>query len=502
MAHPGRKMTKNIKAWRGVRMRDVALGTDPDAPLRALSLPASWEDAAGAALAGLAPGCGPVALPEAADAWIRPVADRAAASGAIEADIGARLHELLLLRRGAPSAGIWRGEPEGTPGFVLNLPAFHDTTHGFDVQGFGEAIDLAVLAATFAAPAARRIGVTVTDLAGLLAGLGLDYDSDAARRVGATVGAMLRHRADLASARLALPFDFPGYAEATPAAPPSCAIPGLAEAARSAIAPRSLLRHDATTAIAVPGPVDALLGAETGGVAPLFAPLGGNGQLSRTARALLAARGMSTEAALAAVLAGADPWPLVTAAAATSMHAAVAAYIPVMPVLPLPSKVIPTQVAATRRELPARRRGYTQRASVGGHTVFVRTGEYDDGSLGEISISLSKEGAAFRGLMDNFSTAINLGLQHGVPLAELVASFTFTQFGPGGAVEGDPAVARATSLLDYVFRHLAVNYLGRCDVPEAEDTAADAPGAGDRAPLLPMDLPARTRRQGLRVVGK
>ena len=158
--------------------------------------------------------------------------------------------------------------------------------------------------------------------------------------------------------------------------------------------------------------------------------------------------------------------------------------------------------------LPDRRAGYTQKAAVGGHKIFLRTGEYEDGQLGEISIGLHKEGAAFRGLMDNFAMAVSLGLQHGVPLAEFVEAFTFTRFGPSGAVEGDPAVERATSLLDYVFRNLAVNYLGKTDLPPAEEEEADTVGDGarDRAPLLPLDLPRedgpRQRRRTLRLVAK
>ena len=140
--------------------------------------------------------------------------------------------------------------------------------------------------------------------------------------------------------------------------------------------------------------------------------------------------------------------------------------------------------------------------------MFLRTGEYDDGTLGEIFIALQKEGAAFRGLMDNFATAVSLGLQHGVKLETFVEAFTFTRFGPAGAVEGDPAVRNATSLIDYAFRHLAANYLGRHDIPEAEIEPADTVGHGarDQAPLLPLELPAeaspRARRRGFRVVSK
>ena len=125
-------------------------------------------------------------------------------------------------------------------------------------------------------------------------------------------------------------------------------------------------------------------------------------------------------------------------------------------------------------------------------------------------IALHKESAAFRGLMDSFAHAVSLGLQHGVPLAEYVEAFTFTRFGPAGAVEGDPAVTQATSLLDYVFRHLAANYLGRHDIPEATPDPADSPGdrgAEASDPLLPFDLPpaeaaARARRRGFRVISR
>ncbi|MDX2086493.1 MAG: hypothetical protein SFX73_01530, partial [Kofleriaceae bacterium] len=105
-----------------------------------------------------------------------------------------------------------------------------------------------------------------------------------------------------------------------------------------------------------------------------------------------------------------------------------------------------------REKLPARRKGYTQKASVGGHKVYLRTGEYDDGRLGEIFIDMHKEGAAFRSLMNNFAIAISLGLQYGVPLEEYVEAFTFTRFEPAGLVQGNETIKNATSILDYIFR--------------------------------------------------
>ncbi|MCT4655263.1 MAG: vitamin B12-dependent ribonucleotide reductase [Cohaesibacter sp.] len=133
-----------------------------------------------------------------------------------------------------------------------------------------------------------------------------------------------------------------------------------------------------------------------------------------------------------------------------------------------------------REKLPHRRKGYTQKATVGGHKVYLRTGEYDDGSIGEIFIDMHKEGAAFRSLMNNFAIAISLGLQYGVPLEEFVDAFTFTRFEPAGMVQGNEAIKNATSILDYVFRELAVSYLDRHDLAHVspEDIASTATGAG------------------------
>ena len=119
-------------------------------------------------------------------------------------------------------------------------------------------------------------------------------------------------------------------------------------------------------------------------------------------------------------------------------------------------------------KLPNRRKGYTQKATVGGHKVYLRTGEYDDGRLGEIFIDMHKEGAAFRSLMNNFAIAISLGLQYGVPLEEYVEAFTFTRFEPAGLVQGNETIKNATSILDYIFRELAVSYLGRHDLAHVD----------------------------------
>ncbi len=131
-------------------------------------------------------------------------------------------------------------------------------------------------------------------------------------------------------------------------------------------------------------------------------------------------------------------------------------------------RIIERHIRSSRDRMPDRRKGYTQKAVVGGHKVYLRTGEYEDGNLGEIFIDMHKEGAAFRSVMNNFAIAISLGLQYGVPLEEYVDAFTFTRFEPAGMVQGNSAIKNATSILDYVFRELAVSYLGRHDLAHVD----------------------------------
>jgi ribonucleoside-diphosphate reductase alpha chain len=140
---------------------------------------------------------------------------------------------------------------------------------------------------------------------------------------------------------------------------------------------------------------------------------------------------------------------------------------------------------AARARLPHRRKGYTQKAIVGNHKVYLRTGEYEDGKLGEIFIDMHKEGAAFRSLMNNFAIAISIGLQYGVPLEEFVEAYTFTRFEPSGMVEGNDTIKMASSVLDYIFRELAISYLGRNDLAHVEpaDLAPDTVGRGVRENL-------------------
>jgi ribonucleoside-diphosphate reductase alpha chain len=149
-------------------------------------------------------------------------------------------------------------------------------------------------------------------------------------------------------------------------------------------------------------------------------------------------------------------------------------------------------VMREREKMPDRRKGYTQKAVVGGHKVYLRTGEYDDGRIGEIFIDMHKEGAALRSFINNFAIAVSLGLQYGVPLEEYVDAFTFTRFEPAGPVQGNDSIKYATSILDYVFRELAVSYMGRFDLAHVDPSESnfDAMGKGveeGRAPEQPSN---------------
>jgi ribonucleoside-diphosphate reductase alpha chain len=159
------------------------------------------------------------------------------------------------------------------------------------------------------------------------------------------------------------------------------------------------------------------------------------------------------------------------------------------------------KVQAEREKLPNRRKGYTQKAVVGGHKVYLRTGEYEDGRVGEIFIDMHKEGAAFRSLMNNFAIAISLGLQYGVPLEEFVEAFTFTRFEPAGFVQGNEAIKNATSILDYIFRELAVSYLGRSDLahvdPAEIDGTAVGGGVDEEKPKAPVIAAEKYMSRGL-----
>ena len=499
--------------WDGLQLWRVRAAPDPDSRSRAVALPVAWEAEEAAALAALAPGAGPVLLPRFAEAWIAALVERGRRCGVlVEAEAPAfaeDLRALLLSRRGAPGAAIWRQEAKGAPRFVLNLPAFLDA-EGFDAAAYGRAVALAVRALdAWTGAKAPRLAVGFADLAGLLAALGLAYDGAEGRAVGAAIAALTRGAAETESGRIA---ERLGAKEPVcllaPAPPGATPVPGLAEAARAALdaAAGTLgLRHQGLVALAAPDAVERLLGAESGGLAPAS----GASRLTHDAdgwvnevptRAALRA-GPRAEALLAPVSHGA--WVAMAQAVAPYLHAApplpAAEAAPARPAAPAPARAPALSLRPT---------GAVWKASVGGHRVVLRTTEDTAGQPIEIAIALTKEGAAYRSLMEALAQSVSIGLAAGVKLATYVDAYAYTRFGPAGAVEGDPAIRQATSVLDWAFRKLAREYLGRTDLadPTEDDCAPDAVGAAHhQAPLLPLDLPEapapRARRRALRLVG-
>jgi hypothetical protein len=409
---------------------------------------------------------------------------------------------LVLTRRAAPGAESWRGESRGEPRFVLNLPAFLEPEGGFDLEGYAEACALGLRfldAATAGKSVKLRLGFA--DLAGLLAGLALPYDSEGAREGAAALAALTRGAAEAESGRLAQRLGARApVALIWPEPPARTPVPGLAAAARAALdaamaAPG--LRHARVVALAPADATEALLGAETAGIAP--AP--------GASRPVATPSGLVDVPTAAARRAAADQVARLLAPvgelARRQMLEAVTPFLsapaPAPVALPAPARPAAAPRAPLRRQM-----GQTLHVTIGGHRVALRTAE-EEGKLREIAFSLAKEGAAYRSLMDGFAQAVSLGLARGVPLADYVDAFAYTRFGPAGVVEGDPDIPRATSVLDWAFRRLAMDHLGGALAqPAAEDVAPDAAArATEQSPLLPLDLPAvpaSERRGKLRVV--
>jgi ribonucleoside-diphosphate reductase alpha chain len=495
---------KAEKPWHGIKQAAFAAAADPDSPQVTVKLPASWGQAAADALAAILPEAKRLDIAEAAQSWIAPIVARATAAG-LSGTIGDELHELLATRRGAPSADIWRNRPGNAPGFTFNIAAYL-AEGALDLGVLAADTRLAVTALTLAAPGAHRLAIGFTDLNLFLTRLGLDYGSQTARDTAAAITAFIGAQAHIASAALRAHGIASGYPFIAPALPEHAAVPGLAAAARAVqgeAAQAGPARHEALLGFATEPAVEALLGAEVCNFAPALSPVNADGELTLWAQESLAARGLNTATALARQLSGETLFPAPRAGAHLAMYDALAPLVAAMPARP--GQPLQARQPSTRQPLPSRRSGYTQKVSVGGHKLFLSTGEYETGRIGEIFVALHKEGSAFRGLMDAFAIAVSIGLQHGVGLEDYVEAFTFTRFGPAGVVEGDSAVPAATSMLDYVFRNLAVNYLGRTNLAPATLDSADTVGEGaaERAPLLPLDLPEpapRERRKALKLV--
>lgn len=502
--------------WEGLALTRHKLAADPDAPLRAVAIPAGWEAEAGEALAALVPGSRPITLPRAAEAWIGRAVTRGLKAGLLDpagaTHLAEGLRALLLTRRGAPGAEVWQGSAAEAR-FVLNLPGFLDADDGFDLEGYAEAVRIGVrFLDALGRGKAGRLRLGFADMAGLLAALGLAYDAPEARHVAAGIAALTRGTAEAESGQIA---ERMGAREPVallwPAPPEATALPGLAAAARAALdaaAGCSGLRHASILVLTPADAAEALLGAETAGLFPA----------SGATRTVLTETG-PTDVPTRAALAAARRAPqrvgaLLAPVSETGRKLMAEAVLPFLHGAPPAPVAVPGPPRAPVERPRAhgllshpRSAGGTFHAAVGGHKVAMRTAEDADGRLREIAFTLSKEGAAYRSLMDAFAQSVSLGLARGVSLEDYVTAFSYTRFGPAGSVEGDGTIIRATSVLDWAFRRLALDYLGRTDLPEPSeaDCAPDSLGTpAQQAPLLPLDLPTATgpaeRRRGFRIV--
>jgi hypothetical protein len=494
-------MTTARRHWNGVLMSTLDAAADPDAPLRSVTLPAEWDVDAASALAQLMPGDGPLDLPTLASRWITALAlDEASARSLVW---------LLLTRQAAPVEAVWHCAFDRPAGFVVNLAAFVSPGEGFAARTFVAALKLicAVLRQTALNMADQRNGdlllpdlfvptpsagtdappmqaatagdILLTNMDACLAGVGLDYDSEDGRAAACAITALATLTAHAGRGPESLPLP-----------PVRTVLPGLGETLR-AVWNEAAIETDAPlapieTGFSTPNPVDGLLGVEACGLAPVFSMLRPDGRLANSTRQRLDIRGFTVETALAAALAGETVLPQPGPKAHLAMYRALTGFADRMPARPetLPTPVKLRLERGMRRILPARHGGFTQKTTIGGHRLFMRTGEYEDGTLGELSLTPTRESGMVRGLMESFGDAVSIGLQYGAPLEAYVENFAYSCFGPAGTVEGDPVASYATSMLDYAFRALSDTYLDRRlpDGPHQDSTS-------EPDPLLPLDLP-------------
>jgi hypothetical protein len=478
--------------WSGVALARFSAAADPDSPPRPVAIPAAWDEDAAAALAALAPGDGPALLPRLAEGWISRAAERARRLHHPDPErLAAALRALLLARRLAPGAATWRGAAEPLR-MVLNLPAFLDAAGGFDAEGYAEAVATAVEALdALAQGKAERLSLGIADLSGWLAGLGLRYGEEGALAATAALGALTRGAADAASGRIAerLGARAP-LALFCPAPPDATPVPGLAEAARAALdaaAAAPGLRHAALLALSPADAAEALLGAERGGLAPpggatrLIRDAAGEVTEAPTRAALAAARRLGADPLGPEVAALLEP---VAPAARAAMERTLAPWLDAA--LPAaPAEAAPAKPARAR---PAPRPAARQVAvRIGGIPVTLRVTEDQDHRPTGLSLTLGVDPAGLRALLDPLCRTVSDAWARRVPPDAFVACFAHAAIGPGGVVEGDPDIARASSVLDWAARRIARDYLGRSDLEDPPPPAATPRAA---APLLPLDLPA------------
>ncbi|PHI96872.1 vitamin B12-dependent ribonucleotide reductase [Parasaccharibacter apium] len=484
--------------WNGVHMRTLQTSIDPDsANLRSVTIPSVWSDDAAQALIQLTTTeGGALRLATEAARWVDLIDSTPPLPHSAEetSPIGRSLSCLLLMQHMAPNAALWRADPDEQAGFIVKLSSFVQDGL-FATEHFAACLKLACdsLRRLDAAQRPYRSGelplfddpapfhhdntpvglLLLTDLDACLAALGMDYDSPEGRDFAKAISQLTRLITHSGTSKPATCFECPQFPDIEKTAIAiSSATQGI-----TGLAPLE-------TGFSTPGAVDALLDVEACGIGPIFSLVGPNGTLRASTLNRLAHKGLSPEAALALVLDGQSPLHPAGAEAHARMHEAVLPFCDHLPALPEPEidDLKDKLGRGVRRPLPMRQSGFSQRTSIGGHRLFMRTSEFEDGSLAALSLTPPRESPMARGLMECFSQAVSIGLQCGVPLNTFVEQFAYSRFGACGTVEGDDVARYATSMLDYAFRALSDAYLGQ-RMPDAPAEPHDEPKA---LPMLPF----------------
>ncbi len=499
-------------------MRTLHITIDPDSnALRSVTLPSAWSDDAAQALAQITPSeGGPVRLASEAARWVELIDSTPLLPNTPKnaPPIGRSLSCLLLMQQMAPNLALWRHDPDGQPGFIIKLSSFVQDGL-FSTEHFAACVKLACdsLRRLEAAQRPYRSGelplfdepalsfspndpvgaILLSDLDACLAAIGLDYDSEAGRAMAQGITQLTQ-----LIARAGTPIAVPAF---------SCPqAPDIEQAAVSISAKMQSVTELAPVEIGFSssGVVDALLEVESCGLGPIFSLVDTQGNLRTSTLHRLAHKGLSPEAALALALDGEAPLHAAGPKAHALMQEALQPFCEHMPILPEPeTDALKEKLGrGVRRPLPMRQGGFTQRASIGGHRLFMRTNEFEDGSLGALSLSPPQESPMARGLMECFSQAVSIGLQFGVPLEVFIEKFAYSRFGACGTIEGDDIAAYATSMLDYAFRALSDAYLGQ----RMPDAPVEPTEKTQDAPMLPFGLeqetspPRSPKRRNLRLV--
>lgn len=517
-------MMESIKA---LPLRSARISVDPDiGPLGQVTLPVTWDDAAARAMLDLSMSQDALTFEDAVKPWLTMIQ----ANADSDADRCKNFLDLLTQRKLAPTATFWQGQHDRQGGFIVNIASFCGPDV-FDGHGYVAALRLvcdtlrqihsgagiqfngelplfdlpeepALTVTSSEDPILpRRAGtLLLTNIDAALAALGFDYDSDIGRDAACYVAWLTTSVARQNAGPVPLP-------------PVSCPIAGLAEVGEQI---RDEIDHaDASlpskplieTGFSAPGPIDCILGVDSCGFAPIFSPLHENGTLRESTITRLAYKGFTPETALAAAFSGQTPLSQPDLTSHLAMHRALTGFVDRMPARPDPTLTLTPQSRlerGQRRILPHRLNGVSLRVSIGGQRLYLRTGEFDDGTLGEVTINAARGNSMVKGLMDSFNQAVSIGLQYGVPLDVYVDQFAYSRYGIGGTVEGDATANHASSITDYVFRSLSETYLGVKLPDVGPEMESDTLSSAD--PFLPFgddaaaDDRVGTNRQHLRVV--